>query len=121
MTDTPILPEGDATPEEIPEPQTVEVGQMWRDNDQRTKGSGEFTVVAVVGSRHGDATYLPGHPRPDLVSKAVKRTVLSPAIKDSAFPFAIVNRDGRLTRVNCDRLLKGTNTQRGYTYLGMSR
>ena len=29
-------------------PTTVEPGQIWRDNDQRTKGSGEFTVVSVV-------------------------------------------------------------------------
>lgn len=29
-----------------PEPQ---VGEIWRDKDQRSKGSGEFTVVSVVG------------------------------------------------------------------------
>lgn len=96
---------------------------MWRDNDQRTKNTGEFTVVAVVGSRHGDTTYLPGQgvEVSRRVTRAAERTALSPAIKDSAFPFAIVNRDGRLNRIRCDRLLSGTNTQRGYTYLGRKR
>ena len=67
-------------------PATVEPGQIWRDNDQRTKSSGEFRVLAVIDGR------------------------------------AVVKRDGgRTTSIAVSRLLKGTNTQRGYTYLGMSR
>lgn len=31
-------------------PKTVEPGQVWRDNDQRTKGSGEFTVIEATYS-----------------------------------------------------------------------
>lgn len=26
------------------QPETVQPGQMWKDNDQRTKGSGEFVI-----------------------------------------------------------------------------
>lgn len=78
-------------------PTTVEVGQMWRDNDQRTKGAGEFTVEDVGVTRGGMYT------RATIVA-IVRR-----------------HRTGRRTKINVDRLLKGTNTQRGYTYLGMSR
>ena len=28
-----------------------EIGQIWRDNDQRTKGSGEFTIVSMDDDR----------------------------------------------------------------------
>ena len=78
-------------------PTTVEPGQIWRDNDQRTKGSGEF-VVEELGTVRGGMY-----------------------VRDT--PVAIVRRHdtGRRTKVRIDRLLKGTNTQRGYTYLGMSR
>ena len=102
-------------------PTTVEVGQIWRDNDQRTKGAGEFTVLAVVDSGHGDTTWLPG------VGVDVSRRASAIAAKAGEwnlddFPSAIVQRKGgRLTRIRCDRLLSGGNTQRGYTYLGMSR
>ena len=68
-------------------PTTVEPGQIWRDNDQRTKGSGEFTVI--------EATYT---------HALVRR-----------------HKTGRTRRISVERMLKGTNTQRGYTYLGMSR
>ena len=68
-------------------PTTVEPGQIWRDNDQRTRGAGEFTVEKVT------ATHA----------------------------FVRRHRTGRLTRIYLARLLNGNNTQRGYTYLGMSR
>ena len=81
-----------------PTPTTVEPGQMWRDNDQRTKGSGEFVVLEVI-DRYDPST-------------------------DKIVPDeAVVRREatGRKRVIRVDRLLKGSNTQRGYTYLGMSR
>ena len=100
-------------------PTTVEVGQMWRDRDQRTKGSGEFTVVAVVGSRHGDTTYLPGQgvEVSRRVTRAAVRIATNPRVKDSAFPFAIVRREtGRLTSIRVSRLLHGP-----YELIGRAR
>lgn len=44
---------------------TPEVGQVWADNDERTKGAGEFTIISVhpgplssgyVWVRRGEAT-----------------------------------------------------------------
>ena len=32
-------------------PDQVEVGQMWKDNDERTVGSGEFVVEEIVGGK----------------------------------------------------------------------
>ncbi len=32
------------------QPTIVEPGQMWKDNDQRTKGSGEFVVADISES-----------------------------------------------------------------------
>ena len=78
-------------------PTTVEPGQIWRDNDQRTKGSGEFVVEEVF-------------PVNDV-----------PLLKRGLYASVRRTDTGRRTRVKVDRLLSGTNTQRGYTYLGMSR
>ena len=78
-------------------PTTVEPGQIWRDNDQRTKGSGEFTVEDVGVTRGGMYAR-------DTIVAVVRR-----------------HRTGRRTKISVARLLNGTNTQRGYTYLGMSR
>ena len=77
-------------------PATVEPGQIWRDNDQRTKGSGEFVVLNLFV---GELSHTRGE------------------------EFAHVERvdTGRKTNIRTARLLNGTNTQRGYTYLGMSR
>lgn len=81
-------------------PTTVEPGQTWRDNDQRTKGSGEFVVLEVFH----DVRYAGYN-------------------KQRSGYFARVQRPdtGRKTVIAVTRLLNGTNTQRGYTYLGMSR
>lgn len=78
-------------------PEQVEPGQMWRDNDQRTRGAGEFIVEELGTARGG--MYA----------------------RDT--PVAIVRRTntGRRTRIRIDRLLNGTNTQRGYTYLGKKK
>lgn len=32
-------------------PEKVEPGQQWRDNDQRSKGAGEFTIVGLATDR----------------------------------------------------------------------
>ena len=75
-------------------PTTVVPGQIWRDNDQRTEGEGEFTVVQLV--------------------------------TEGGVDYAMVQRGKhlgqiRITRIRVDRLLEDSFTQRGYTYLGMSR
>ena len=99
-------------------PTTVEPGQIWRDNDQRTKGAGEFVVLAVVGldgKRYGEIS--------DSLRPRVEGAVTT-AEKYAHWGWedmAVVNRGERLSVIRADRLLNGTNTQRGYTYLGMSR
>ena len=70
---------------------TVEPGQVWRDNDERSKGAGEFTIVEITVDSWGN-------PRS-----------------------AIVRREatGRLSTIRLERLLKGG--RRGYTYIGRGR
>jgi hypothetical protein len=55
---------------------TPEVGQVWADNDERTKGAGEFTIVGFVWDG-----------------------------KDFDDKFVLARRDGRTTRIRADRLL----------------
>ena len=79
-------------------PEQVEPGQVWKDNDYRTKGSGEFTVldvyIAVVNHRQNGPHEV---------------------------EFAKVRReDGRRTRISTSRLLND-NTSRGYSYIGKSK
>lgn len=68
-------------------PEQVEPGQMWKDNDQRTRGSGEFTVIGTTDTH-----------------ALVRR-----------------HKTDRTSRISVERMLKGTNTQRGYTYLGRQK
>ena len=73
-------------------PQQVEPGQVWRDNDERSKGAGEFTIV---GTFTGSLSHTSG------------------------VEFAIVKRDaGRRSRpIRVDRLLAG----KAYRYIGRQR
>ena len=80
-------------------PTTVEPGQIWRDNDQRTRGSGEFTVIEVCH----DVRYA-GYKQ-----------------ERSGYFARVERKGGRKTTIAVTRLLNGTNTQRGYTYLGRSK
>lgn len=74
-------------------PGFAEVGQIWKDNDLRSIGSGEFVVIAVEQP-------VPGG---DI--------------------FAVVKRrdSGRTTRINQDRLVYSSDLKQGYTYLGRTR
>lgn len=119
MTDTPIVSEDDNTPEEIPEPQTVEPGQMWRDRDERSKGTGEFTVIALW---NGNGDTGPGpvalHDRASEADKAKAHGMvigsLDRGIED---PFAIVRRKGgHMSRIRLDRF-----QGRDYEYMGRAR
>lgn len=80
-----------------PTPATVEPGQVWRDNDQRSRGAGEFVVEAVETVDTG--------------RYSGRRTV------------ARVRREatGRRSTIAVARLLRSAHKQRGYTYLGMQR
>lgn len=74
-------------------PQQVEPGQVWRDNDERSKGAGEFTVQSVVT---GGGT----------ANRRLSRE------------YAIVKREsGRTTWIRVDRLLPG----KAYRYIGRQR
>ena len=100
-------------------PTTVEPGQMWRDTDQRTKGSGEFTIWAVVQA-DGTADRL------DQIPAAWPRAerIVQRIIAESGNwhwhrqQLAIVYRReaDRLTTIRADRLLHGP-----YEYLGRAR
>lgn len=99
-------------------PQAVEVGQVWRDQDARSVGAGEFTVVAVVG---------PGEENLEIIGSArLSDDTLMEAIYSARAKaqldgrtYAVVARPHRLTRIRTDRML--ANSKRGYAYLGRSR
>jgi hypothetical protein len=101
-----------------PTPTTVEPGQIWRDNDQRTKGAGEFVVLAVT---HADGTVdqVPGLGVG--VAPRAKRVIKSALHWPEEYAIVRRSETGRFARILVDRLLSGANTQRGYTYLGTSR
>lgn len=93
-------------------PDAVEPGQVWRDRDQRTKGAGEFTVLAVVspGRWTGEATTATG-PAIDAAARKARAT---------GDTYALVRREsGRLTRIRVDRMWDGG--ARGYEYVGRSK
>jgi hypothetical protein len=70
---------------------TPEPGQVWADNDERTKGSGEFEIAALI------------------------RSGLHPSEA-----YAIVKRsDGSNTRIRLDRF--ADTGSRGYRYIGRAR
>jgi hypothetical protein len=73
-------------------PTSVEVGQVWKDNDNRSKGTGEFVVVEVS------------------------------ATQNQVFGYAYVRREatGKVTRIRTERLLHDDGP-RGYSYIGRSR
>lgn len=75
-------------------PEKVEAGQVWKDNDQRSVGSGEFIVDDVVLVTNEDG---------------------------ETYPVAFVTRTStrRKSRIKVSRLIAGGN--RGYSYLGKSR
>lgn len=74
------------------QPDDVKVGQIWKDNDLRSKGTGEFRVVALEEDPDG-TIYI-----------RAKR------------------RDSRRTsRIRKDRLLGSSERSQGYTYIGMTR
>lgn len=92
-------------------PTTVEPGQMWRDADQRSKGEGEFVVVAVQDER---GTLTPG---PDVGDTILARVRRMKACWPPAETAIVYRREAdRLTRIRADRLLRGP-----YEYLGRSR
>ena len=90
-------------------PEKVEPGQVWRDNDERSKGAGEFTVEYVA------------YPWSDPVSKG-PTPIQSRALLEAdgaGVPFAVVHRSatGRRVLIRVDRLLAG----KAYRYIGRSR
>lgn len=100
-------------PTEIPE-----VGQMWRDTDERSKGSGEFTIVALWG---GHGATGPGpirlHERASESDKTRAHGVAERAIDRTTKPFVVaLRKGGRMSRIRLDRL-----TGRGYEYMGRAR
>lgn len=99
-------------------PTTVEVGQIWRDNDQRTKGSGEFVVLAVVGPFYAQFGDVPDHVRPRL-ERAAKTAEKYARWHDA--DMVVGRREGRLSVIRAERLLRHSNRRTGYTYLGKSR
>ena len=74
-------------------PQQVEPGQVWRDNDTRTRGAGEFRVIAVYEQTKGRS-------RGAMVADVIRET-------------------GRVHTIRVDRLLAGG--ARGYTLIGRSK
>ena len=71
---------------------TPEVGQVWADNDERTKGAGEFKIVGI-----------------DLDSD-----------RDRAWDYAIVKRgDGYETTISTHRF--ADTGSRGYRYIGRAK
>lgn len=90
-------------------PDAVEPGQIWRDRDQRTRGAGEFVVLAVVG--------------PDRWTGEAPATAVEAATRKAratGSTYAVVRREsGRLTRIRVDRLFRGG--ARGYEYVGRSK
>lgn len=100
-------------------PETVQPGQVWQDNDRRTKGAGDFTVAAVV--QQGEIR-LADDLSADLAAR-VRASAQRLLRHGDDRPTAIVHRSetDRLTRISVNRLLLKSNQVRGYTYLGMSR
>ena len=97
-------------------PDAIEPGQVWRDRDQRTKGTGEFTVVAVVSRIEGGTatTGGDGPPTPPTLLRAEQ------AARETGDAYAVVRREsGRLTRIRLDRMFRGG--ARGYEYVGRAK
>lgn len=92
-------------------PTTVEPGQMWRDRDQRTKGAGEFTVVALQDER---GTLTPGQDVSDTILVRVRRMKACWPAAETAIVYR--READRLTRIRTSRLLSGP-----YEYLGRAR
>lgn len=97
-------------------PTKVEPGQVWRDNDERTDGAGEFTVLAVA---RGNASEYTG----DLETIQDAVVDAEEASVRTGHGYAVVRRNAthRLSRIRVDRLLHPRWTKRGYTYIGRSR
>ena len=72
---------------------TVEPGQVWRDNDARTRGAGEFRVIAVYEQTKGRSR--------------------------GAMVADVIREGGRVHTIRVDRMLAGG--RRGYTLIGRSK
>ena len=98
-------------------PTTVEPGQMWRDRDQRSRGTGEFTVWAVVHAS-GTVTRLDQPPAAwPRAEKIVQRIIRDPGWWPRQAIAVVYRREtGRLTSIRASRLLHGP-----YEYLGRAR
>lgn len=81
-------------------PDKVEPGQVWRDNDPRSVGTGEFVVQAVIPGEQLDGPRFKPHRSYALVQR----------------------RDAKQSSwIAVDRLLSEGSQKRGYTYLGRER
>lgn len=81
-------------------PEKVEPGQVWRDNDPRSVGTGEFVVQAVIPGEQLDGPRFKPHRSYALVQR----------------------RDAKQSSwIAVDRLLSEGSQKRGYTYLGRER
>lgn len=76
----------------VEQPERAEVGQIWRDNDERSSGAGEFTIVEL-GKTPGKGQWV-----------KVRR-----------------HATGRHSVIQLARLLKSSHKVTGYTYLGKER
>lgn len=102
-----------------PTPTTVEPGQVWRDNDQRSRGAGEFVVWAVVHPGKVERLEEP----PAAWPRAER--LIEQAIRDAGglahvYPGDVIayrRETDRLVRIRIDRLEFG----RDYELIGKSR
>lgn len=93
-------------------PATIEVGQMWMDTDPRSKGTGEFTIVAVIEPGKDPQVGSAGALNNALASMV---PLAAKAARDQDRGFVIVKREHSLSRIRTARLAKH------YAYLGRGR
>lgn len=94
------------------QPDYVANGQMWKDMDRRSVGSGEFTIIAVVTP---DAVI---HRNPDNVSPQLRWAADKATEKARAGKtYVVASRSTRLSIISKDRMMSGKD----YLYIGMSR
>lgn len=93
-------------------PSKVAPRQIWKSNDQRTKGTGEFRVLGF--SDHGWRILLD-----DELTKEKKEKVRK-MIGNHNSRVIVERENGRLYRISQSRLLTD-RSNRGYTYIGMGQ